>query len=329
MNINVKALIKVVSLCLALSLPLASASAAPLGVYQGNGCNGITALKKFTGWFGREPDFVLDFFDTSSWTNMQGDAGWTVSCWSRDNHRQVVFSVPMLPGGSDTLADGAAGKFDDQFRKIAELLVSRKYGNAYIRLGWEFNGGWYPWAAKKDPANWVAYWKRIVDVMRSVDGQSFRFVWCPAQGWQQIKADTVYPGDGYTDVIAMDLYNQTWTAGVTTPEQRWDELVNQQYGLKWLRDFATKHNKPMAFPEWGTGTRPDGHGGGDDAYFITQMAKWIGQNNVVFHGYWDFAAKDYNAKLSDNSKPAAGEAFLKAFQNVPQPPTNVGAGAKQ
>lgn len=319
--------IRTLLLCIVLALPAGYASAAPLGVYQGNGCNGVKALTTFVSWFGRDPDFVLDFFDTSSWTNMYNDAGWTVSCWGRYK-RQVVFSVPMLPGGTDTLADGAAGKFDDQFRKIGELLVSRGYANAYIRLGWEFNGGWYPWAAKKDPTSWVAYWKRIVDSMRSVSGQSFRFVWCTAQGWQQIKSDTVYPGDDYVDVIAQDVYNQTWTAAVTTPEQRWNELMNQSYGLKWLRDFATAHNKPMAFPEWGTGTRPDGHGGGDDPYFIQQMAKWIGQNNVAFHGYWDFAAKDVNGKLSDGSKPLAGAAFLAAFKTVPQSPMNVGATGK-
>lgn len=311
-----------------LMLPGGFAAAAPLGVYQGNGCTGVTALQKFTAWFGREPDFVLDFFDMSSWTGMQNDAGWTVSCWTRQPHREVVFSVPMLVGRDTTLAQGAQGAYDEQFRKLAELFVNRGYADAYVRIGWEFNGGWYPWAAKKDPSNWVAYWKRIVDVMRSVPGQSFRFVWCPAQGWQQIKADTLYPGDSYVDVIAMDVYNQTWSAGVTTPEQRWNELMTMQYGLKWLRDFAGAHNKPMAFPEWGTGTRPDGHGGGDDPYFIQQMAKWIGQNNVAFHAYWDFAAKDYNAKLSDGSKQQAAAAFLAAFKSVPQAPGDVGARGK-
>lgn len=297
-------------------------AAAPLGVYQGNGCTGVNKLPEFTSWFGREPDFILDFFDMASWQSLHDDAGWTVSCWGRAK-RQVVFSVPMLPGGNFTLAEGAAGKYDAEFVKIATLLVSRGYGDAVIRLGWEFNGGWYPWAASKDPANWVLYWRRIVTAMRSVSGAEFRFNWCTAQGTQQIRPDKVYPGDEYVDIIGQDVYNQSWTPTVTTPEQRWNELLNQSYGLKWLRDFAQAHNKPMSFPEWGTGTRPDGRGGGDDAYFVTEMAKWIKANNVAFHGYWDFSAKDYNARLSNQLMPAAGAAFRAAFGRKPQPPQHI------
>jgi hypothetical protein len=69
----------------------------------------------------------------------------------------------------------------------------------------------------------------------------------------------------------------------------------------------------MSFPEWGTGTRPDGHGGGDDPYFIQQMASWIASANVLYHDYWDYPASDYNAKLSDNHQPNAGAMFRQLF----------------
>jgi Glycosyl hydrolase family 26 len=310
--------------CVLMMSALPTQAAVPLGVYQGNGCTGVKKLGEFTDWFGHQPDFVLDFFDMGSWQSMQDDAGWTVSCWARTQH-QMVFSVPMLPGGKFTLAEGAAGQYDEQFTKIATLLVSRGYGDAVIRLGWEFNGGWYSWAAKKDPANWVAYWQRIVTTMRAVKGAAFRFNWCAAQGTQQIKPDSVYPGDEYVDIIGQDVYNQSWNTAVTTPEQRWDELLNQAYGLKWLREFAQAHNKPISIPEWGTGTRPDGHGGGDDAYFITQLAQWIESNNVAFHGYWDFAAKDFNARLSNQQLPTSGAAFKAAFANSRPAPQRIGS----
>lgn len=293
--------------------------AAPLGVYQGNGCDGVKRLKEFSGWFGRQPDFVLDFFDSASWMSMLDDARWTVNCWARED-KTVVFSIPMLPKGGATLAQGAAGNFDDKFRELAELLVANGYGEAIIRLGWEFNGGWYPWAAKQDPDNWVKYWQRIVTTMRAVEGTSFRFDWCSAQGHQQIPADRVYPGDEYVDIIGRDTYNQTWATNVFTPEQRWNDLLTQSYGLNWLREFAQQHNKPISMPEWATGTRPDGHGGGDDGYFITRMAQWLEQNNVVYHAYWDYPAKDYHGRLSDGSKPVAAAAFLAAFRSGPRAP---------
>jgi hypothetical protein len=299
-----------------------SSAASALGVYQGNGCDGLTSLAGFNSWFGRQPDFVLDFFASDSWTSMMGDATWAVSCWNRQS-KTVVFSVPMLPSDGSTLAQGANGQFDDKFRALATMLASKGHGKSIIRLGWEFNGGWYAWAAKKDPANWVKYWQRIVTVMRSVPGTAFRFDWCSAQGYQQIPASSIYPGDAYVDIIGRDNYNQTWLATANTPAKRWTNLLTEQYGLNWVKDFATLHNKPISIPEWGTGTRPDGHGGGDDAYFVTQMALWIKDNDVEYHSYWDYPAPDYDAKLSAGYQPLAAAAYLAAFRSMPRAPTSV------
>ena len=298
-----------------------SASAASLGVYQGSGCTGATALNNFVGWFGRKPDQVLDFIASDSWQAMLDGSNWVSGCWHNVN-AEVVFSLPMLPEGTDTLADGAAGKFDDKFEQIAAVLIAKGYGDAVIRIGWEFNGDWYPWAAAKDPINWVIYWRRIVTAMRGVEGAAFRFDWCPALGQQQIAANAVYPGDTYVDIIGQDVYNQSWS-GVSTAADRWTELLMQPYGLQWHRTFATTHSKPMSFPEWATGTRPDGHGAGDDAYFIQQMASWIGQTAPLYHNYWDYSAPDFDGKLSNGSKPKAGAAFRQNFFPVPRPPSGV------
>ncbi len=287
-------------------------NATQFGVYQGNGCDGAKHLPTFVNWFGQKPDFVMDFFAVDSWQSMMDDANWTVRCWAKQ-HMKVVFSVPMLPHGDDTLADGAAGKFDDHFRDLAKLLIKYGYGDAIIRLGWEFNGGWYPWAAKKDPENWVKYWRRIVTTMRSVEGAAFRFDWCSAQGYQQLPSASVYPGDDYVDIIGRDTYNQTWSANVSTPAQRWNDLLTQAYGLNWLQQFAKEHHKPISIPEWATGTRPDGHGGGDDPEFIARMSEWIRNNNVEYHAYWDYPARDFNGKLSDQRQPRAATQFLRSF----------------
>ncbi len=296
--------------------------AATLGVYQGNGCDGVSQLQNFTDWLGREPGFVLDFFSSDSWQEMLDDATWTMKCW-KAQHMNVVFSVPMLPKGLNAVTDGAAGKFDSHFRSLAQLMVANGYGNAIIRLGWEFNGGWYSWAAKSHPQDWVKYWQHIVTAMRSVQGAAFRFDWCPATGTQQIAATTVYPGDSFVDFIGSDVYNQTWSANVVTPEQRWQELLTQSYGLNWLSDFAKQHGKPISIPEWATGFRPDGHGGGDDPYFVSHMASWIKSHNVNYHGYWDYVASDYNGKLSSGNQPHAASQYLQSFKSIPQAPMNV------
>jgi len=151
--------------------------------------------------------------------------------------------------------------------------------------------------------------------MRSAPGAAFIFDWCSAQGYQQIPAVNVYPGDEYVDVIGYDLYNQVWLKEKPTPEQRWNQLLTQAYGLNWLATFATQHSKPISFPEWATGSRPDGHGGEDDDYFVDHLADWIRQHNVAYHAYWDYNAKDFDGKLSDGRRPRSAAAFFKAFRN--------------
>lgn len=289
---------------------------ASLGIYGGAGCDGVRAMEAFSKWFGRRPDRVLDFM---SWDALLANASWSMRCWSNAGVKRITYSVPMLPDdGSATLAQGAAGEFDDLFRNFAQTLVDTGYARAVIRIGWEFNGEWYPWAASKDPASWIAYWRRIVTVMRAVPGARFQFDWCPGNGWTNFLAEDAYPGDEYVDIIGLDEYNASWNPNTLTPEQRWNEQLNQRHGLRWHAQFAASRGKPMSFPEWATGERRDGKGAGDDSYFVEQMAEWIATHNVAYHNYWDYNAPIFRSKLSDGSHPRAAEAFLKKFR-LPRP----------
>jgi hypothetical protein len=289
---------------------------APLGIYGGAGCDGVKAFNTFSTWLGRRPPRALDFM---SWASLRENSPWSMNCWKAAGVKDMTYSLPMLPeDGSATLAQGAAGEFDELFRTFATSLVERGYPRAVIRIGWEFNGEWYAWAASKDPQSWIAYWRRIVGVMRSVPGAQFKFDWCPGNGWTTFLAQDAYPGDDVVDIIGMDVYNQTWNPNATTPELRWNDQVNGRHGLKWHAEFAAAHGKPISFPEWGTGTRQDGHGSGDDPLFIEQMAEWIASHNVAYHNYWDYAHPHFNGKLSNGAQPLSGAAFRKKFR-LPRP----------
>lgn len=283
-----------------------------LGVYKGAGCAGAPRVREFERWLGRDTDQVLEFI---SWQVLQDGTTWAVRCWEEAGRKSVVYSLPMLPPDhSATLADGAQGKFDDLFRRYGAELVKHGYGGSIIRIGWEFNAAWYPWAASKDPESWVAYWRRIVSVLRAVPGAAFKFDWCPAASKSGFSAERAYPGDDVVDIIGLDFYNTVVDAKSFTPQQRWDTRMNMPTGLKWHRDFAAAHDKPMSFPEWGTGIRREGGGADDDPYFIEQMAAWIASHHVTYHNYWDYGSKDYNSKLSDGRQPQAGAAFRRAFR---------------
>lgn len=286
---------------------------AQLFVYRGGGCTGRERMPAFVAMLGRQPDGVIAFAERGSWPAMLNSVRWSMRCWKGAPYR-IAQSVPMLLDKGTSLAEGAAGAYDAQFEELARILIESGHNDAYLRIGWEFNGGWYPWAAQKDPEAFKAYFRRIALIFRRAEGAQFKIVWNPARGRQQIAPDSVYPGDDVVDIVALDLYNQSWRPeDKADPQVRWRNHVVQPYSLDWLARFAALHNKPIAIPEWGTGTSPNGHGMGDDPLFIANMAGWIKANNVAFTGYWDYKAGDFDAELSDGGAPASAQAFRENF----------------
>jgi len=283
------------------------------GVHVGAGCQARADLPKFERFANRKVVRVVDAFNQTSWQEFQSSIPWISRCWAGAPVK-LTLSVPMLVySGGGTLAEGAAGKYDDIFTHIAQTLVADGHNDIVIRLGWEFNGNWMPWAASKDPANFIAYYRRIVGLMRKVPGQKFRFEWTPNVGRQNFAPDKGYPGDDVVDIIGMDIYNEYWTVALANSKVRFAWFLNQPYGLKWHRDFAAQHRKPMAYSEWGSGTRKDGNAPGDDPYFITQMANWMRQTNTLYHSYWEVKNQIYDDTVSQGRHPKAAAAFKSAF----------------
>jgi hypothetical protein len=271
-------------------------------------------VKGYGDWLGRPQDRGLDFLSNETWEIIENASGRGTWCWLPTG-LPMTLSVPMLPadGGKSTLAEGATGAYNQHFKVVAENFVKNGQANAIVRLGWEFNFGWYPWAASPDPKSWVLLWRQIVTTMRSVPGQNFKFDWCPGMGQGALDSARVYPGDDYVDIIGMDVYNQIWVDPRPTNAWLWTFYTQQWFGMNWQRDLGLAHGKPLSYPEWGTGTRPDGHGLGDDPVFVQSMVDWIASNNVAYFNYWDYDAPDYNAKLSNGNYPLSGAVFKKAY----------------
>ena len=276
----------------------------PLGAYRGAAAPARAA--EFQAWLGQPATWALDYLDGSSWSSIENPSWW-LSAW-RGSPFSVVYSVPLLPAGA-TLQAGAAGAYDEHFRALGRALVAGGEADAILRLGWEFNGGWYRWSAKNDPRAFVTYWRHVVDALRQVPGSRFRFDWCPTLGAAAVPPPQAYPGDDYVDYVGTDVYDQGWSSGWTDPAQRWRSLLEQPYGLQWQRDFAADHRKQMTFPEWGLSVRSDGHGGGDDPYFMEKMVDWIRANNVAYALYFDYDAPDGRHSISNGQFPRAAAAF--------------------
>ncbi len=290
-----------------------------LGDYAGSG--DPSALGNFASITGTHPVLASDYLlRTSGWDAMDGAGGsedWMLDQWRNSGYR-LVLGVPILPGGSGgTLAEGAAGDYNQYFTILAQTLVNDGASNAILRLGWEFNGSWYPWsvANNTDAQNFAEFWRQIVDTMRAVPGQQFKFLWNPNGGGSSSwNLELAYPGSAYVDYIGTDVYDEYWGSPFT-PQASWSNAVTQTWGLNWLTTFAAAQGRPIAIPEWSVDFRSDGYGLGDDPTFINQFANWIAANNVAFtciFSYNDTAGGQDN-DITDGRFPDALAAFRADF----------------
>ncbi len=283
----------------------------PLGDYAGEANPfGVATFGLQTGTL---PSYATDYLEkTGGWAAM--DSAGNVTAWSPTRYH-LVLGVPILPGVG-TLAQGAKGAYNSYFATLAANLVNDNEASAILRLGWEFNGNWFPWSVRNaaDAANFVSFWRQIVTTMRSVPGQQFKFLWNPnAPSPTSYTPAQAYPGNAYVDYVGTDVYDNFWGTPFT-PGAAWVQQLTQQWGLDWLAAFAVEHGKPLAIPEWSDEFRPDGRGLGDDPAFIDDMANWFVTNNVAFADILSYdSSPTYRNNLLDGTFPRALARFRADF----------------
>jgi hypothetical protein len=301
------------------TLPSVNVGSVPLGIYAGSG--DPTRIAGFAARTGAKPSLASDYLPrTNGWAGMVTVDGLrhVLAPWQGSRYR-LVLGVPMLPtrGGRQdgTMTEGAAGRYDAEFATLARTLVHYGQGDAVLRVGWEFNGTWYPWSVtnRTEAAHFVGYFHNIVTSMRAVPGADFRFVWNATSGSEPLAASYSYPGNAYVDYIGLDLYDQVW--GIPQdPGLAWPRYVTEVDGLQWLASFASAHQKPAVIPEWGLTVRSDGHGLGDDPLYVAKMAQWISTHHVAFTSYFDVDAPDGQHDILDRAFARSLAVFERSFE---------------
>jgi hypothetical protein len=320
------------ALCLSsLGLGAATAGSAtdPLaeGVYAGAAVP--LQVAAFDAATGTHSSIAADYLPANSgWAGMdgQGDSlrwmfadGWTGTPYT------LELGVPIIPTDSaghrvGTLTAGANGAYNSHFKTLARTLVAARESGAYLRLGFEFDGGWTAWNATTpaSEAKFAAYFRQIVKAMRSVPGENFKFVWNPdAEAFSSRSYDVAlaYPGRAYVNVIGLDAYDQAWVTPLT-PANAWNEATLP--ALTAAQKFAAAHGKPLALSEWGTAIRTDGHGLGDDPFFVTNIIAWMRNpaNHVTFEAYFDFDGRGTNSVITGGRFPRSLAAFRAGFKRT-------------
>ena len=258
------------------------------GAFSGHGPDGLAA---FGEWRGSAVESATDFVSWESWELIENPA-WQIAAWAPRPDVQLTLSYPLWPNTGGSLEEAASGADDAHWTKLAENLVAAGMGKTILRIGWEFNAPWYPWAVADatDAANFASAWRQIVDAMRAVPGQQFGFEWAPIASTGGIDPALAYPGDDYVTDIGLSAYDDRGAPG-TTPAERWDSLVNDGYGLAWHASFAAEHGKPIAFPEWGLtySLGSPESSGGDNPLFVQNMYSWFATHDTAYENYfnWD------------------------------------------
>ncbi len=318
-------------------LPLNDNTAAPfMGVYRWGQSGLVGGLyDAYPKWLNRSIIWGEDFMPTEGWDKIEGQ-GWQMGPWgdwiNKVPGRRYILSVPILVGSWDgkgprqgpaagvavSLEEGAKGTYNIYFQHLAESLVKHGLANSILRIGWEFNGGWYIWrtGTEEKAQAYAGYFRQIVTTMRSVPGaDKLQFDWNPAmETWWPYAPDKAYPGDDVVDYIGVDVYDQSWAKdtypippdatddqALERQKRTWSDVTDNEKasGLPFWVKFAADHHKPLTIPEWGACIRSDKHGGNDNTYFIQKMHDFIldPANNVYFASYFDVTAGDGDHRL--------------------------------
>ncbi|TXM63751.1 hypothetical protein FV226_27300 [Methylobacterium sp. WL12] len=275
------------------------------GVYAGNN---PADFASYSNWVGSTPNNVLHYLNNDSWAGFDSAVPWQAGLW-KNTAASNIWSVPLTVTGT-SLEQVATGAFNDHFLKAAQGLAQTKAssdGNIYVRVGWEFNGSWEPWAANGHEAAFIKSFQNLVDTFRSVSDK-FKFVWDTVNDGGNMNPEKAYPGDKYVDVIGTDVYYMTQWDG-TDAAKGFKGEVTRAYGLQWQQDFAAAHGKATAISEWGVASD-------NAAPYVQAMTKWMADHNMVYENYWDSNGGGYSGQLSTGANATAGAAYKSAISSL-------------
>ena len=327
--------------------------AAGLGLYDGQASpSGIETAASWLGSSGTIK-YAQDFVDATDWSHISDP--WQLSNW-KGSPFTMIWAIPMLPCGSSSTQCStnvsdydavASGSDNSYFKTLAQNLISSGFGSSYIRLGWEFNANWMGWSICSQDGSGLASWasdfvpafRNIVTSMRSVSGANFKFIWNPIDSTLSSCAgdnlENFYPGDSYVDAVALDVYDGVGSScsdatrftdlldgvGGGYPEVTPSAIGGQTfsgYGMNWLTAFGKEHSKEISLPEWGLDSTSTNDGGGDDPYFVTQMAAWIKANGSGPSVFWNYGNGTLALDIpnyTSGGTPDASAVFKTAFSS--------------
>lgn len=228
-----------------------------LGVNTANAPN-AAEFTTFSQTVGRRPAIVMWYqsFSEPLFYSSQ------VSMVAQDGATPLITWAPELSGGSGIpLSAISNGDYDSYLTTQAQ--AAKAWGIPIdVRFAHEMNlaGSSYgPGNNGNTPAAFVSAWRHVVQLFRQARADNVKWVWSPnvdcggACGF-----DSFYPGDAWTDWVALDGYNYSSVDGV--PWMSFQQVFGTSYA-----DITKLTTKPLMIAETAST-----ESGGDKAAWITQ-----------------------------------------------------------
>ena len=281
------------------------------GVYLPNATP--ASIKAFGDWRGVPVDVATVWPNRGSWKAITSPS-WLYQIW-KGSAVTVAFGEPMLPEGvaGVSIQACAAGSYDSYWRQFGTNISAYGLGNSIIRLGWEFNGNWYIWAAT-NPAQWVQCWRQIVTSARAT-APGLQWDWNVNRGPSAGLADPTlaYPGNAYVNTIGVDTYDM-WPAATTAAG--WNQQLNGTQGLMYWLSFAKANGKQFAVPEWGNiipgTTAPGTNAGGDDPAYVNDMLGFFQAHSAILAWEANFQGPSTGGVYGTGTQVPGSSAAYKA-----------------
>jgi glycosyl hydrolase family 26 len=206
--------------------------------------------------------------------------------------------LPLISwNGKDVQSSEIAAGAQDRLIKERASAVKDLGQTVLIRWFWEMDGNKKrEWAGS--PTDYIAAWRRIVDIFRSEGVTNVEWVWCPnASAFNDGEAQPFYPGDDYVDWICADGYN--WAPGRLGDEWRsFRDIFGGFYA------WASQKNKKIMVGEFGVQERS----GDEKARWVEEARTTLKTDFSLIKAVVYFNADaDYDWRM--NTSPSAYRAF--------------------
>src|SRR3954468_13217408 len=217
--------VALVSTAFALLAPTANAACTPHAllcperIYVGASVEGWlsdpAAADAFTEATGVSPSVAMYFYDfggridTTALRRLSDAGRLPMMTWEPWNH-----TTPSANPYS--LQAIAAGEFDAYLSAQGKALAAVGAPLA-VRFAHKMNGDWSPWgqgANGNTPADYVAAYRHVHDVVTAAGASNVAWVWSPITviSRPNVPLAPLYPGDGYVDWLGLSVYFSSPTA---------------------------------------------------------------------------------------------------------------------